>query len=88
MVVERGVRIGNRGFGFALDPEYFADMPQLGRVIVEDRVEVGANSTIDRGGGPDTVIGAGTKIDNLVQIGHNVQMGRGCVLVAQSGIGR
>ena len=56
------------------------------RVIVEDDVEIGANTTIDRGAGPDTVIGAGTKIDNLVQIGHNVQVGRGCILVAQVGI--
>ncbi len=81
-----GVRIGNRGFGFALDPGGFVDVPQLGRVIVEDGVEIGANATIDRGAGPDTVIGAGSKIDNLVQIGHNVQTGRACVLVALSGI--
>ncbi len=81
-----GVRIGNRGFGFALDPEGFVDVPQLGRVIVGDGVEIGANATIDRGAGPDTVIGAGSKIDNLVQIGHNVQTGRACVLVALSGI--
>ncbi|RMD62592.1 MAG: UDP-3-O-(3-hydroxymyristoyl)glucosamine N-acyltransferase [Alphaproteobacteria bacterium] len=81
-----GVRIGNRGFGFAMDPDGYVDVPQLGRVIVEDDVEIGANSTIDRGAGPDTVIGAGCKIDNLVQIGHNVRLGRGCVLVAQSGI--
>ncbi len=84
--IHAGVCIGNRGFGFAMDPEGFVDVPQLGRVIVEDNVEIGANSTIDRGAGPDTVIGAGCKIDNLVQIGHNVQLGRGCVLVAQSGI--
>src|SRR3546814_4355231 len=58
----------------------------LGRVIVGDGVEIGANTTIDRGAGPDTVIGAGAKIDNLVQIGHNVRIGRGCVLVAQSGV--
>lgn len=81
-----GVCIGNRGFGFAMDPGGYLDVPQLGRVIIEDDVEVGANSTIDRGAGPDTVIGAGSKIDNLVQIGHNVRLGRGCVLVAQSGI--
>lgn len=81
-----GVCIGNRGFGFAMDPSGYLDVPQLGRVIIEDDVEVGANSTIDRGAGPDTVIGAGSKIDNLVQIGHNVRLGRGCVLVAQSGI--
>jgi UDP-3-O-[3-hydroxymyristoyl] glucosamine N-acyltransferase len=81
-----GVRIGNRGFGFTLDPDGYLDVPQLGRVIIGDDVEVGANSTIDRGAGPDTVIGAGSKIDNLVQIGHNVQIGQGCVLVAQSGV--
>lgn len=81
-----GVRIGQEGFGFALDPAGYVKVPQLGRVIIGDDVEVGANSTIDRGAGPDTVIGAGTMIDNLVQIGHNVQVGRGCVLVAQSGI--
>ena len=81
-----GVRIGQDGFGFALDPERFVKVPQLGRVIIGDDVEIGANTTIDRGAGPDTVIGAGTMIDNLVQIGHNVQIGRGCVLVSQVGI--
>lgn len=81
-----GVCIGNRGFGFAMEAEGFTDVPQLGRVLIEDDVEVGANSTIDRGAGPDTVIGAGSKIDNLIQIGHNVRLGRGCVLVAQSGV--
>jgi UDP-3-O-[3-hydroxymyristoyl] glucosamine N-acyltransferase len=81
-----GARIGQDGFGFAIDPRGYIKVPQLGRVIVEDDVEIGANTTIDRGTGPDTVIGAGTMIDNLVQIGHNVQVGRGCVLVAQSGI--
>lgn len=84
--IHAGVCIGNRGFGFAMDPEGFIDVPQLGRVIIEDDVEVGANSTIDRGAGPDTVIGAGSKIDNLVQIGHNVRLGQGCVIVAQSGV--
>jgi UDP-3-O-[3-hydroxymyristoyl] glucosamine N-acyltransferase len=84
--IHAGVRIGTRGFGFTLDPDGYLDVPQLGRVIIEDGVEVGANSTIDRGAGPDTVIGAGSKIDNLVQIGHNVRLGRGCVLVGQSGI--
>jgi UDP-3-O-[3-hydroxymyristoyl] glucosamine N-acyltransferase len=81
-----GVCLGNRGFGFAMGPQGHLDVPQLGRVIVEDDVEIGANSTVDRGAGPDTVIGAGSKIDNLVQIGHNVRLGRGCVLVAQSGV--
>ena len=81
-----GVCLGQDGFGFALDPNGFVKVPQLGRVVIEDDVEVGANTTIDRGAGPDTVIGAGTMIDNLVQIAHNVQVGRGCVLIAQSGI--
>ena len=81
-----GVRIGQDGFGFAMDSKGAVKVPQLGRVIIGDDVEIGANSTVDRGAGPDTVIGAGTMIDNLVQIGHNVQIGRGCVLVAQVGI--
>jgi UDP-3-O-[3-hydroxymyristoyl] glucosamine N-acyltransferase len=81
-----GARIGQDGFGFASGPAGHLRIPQLGRVIIHDDVEVGANSTIDRGAGPDTVIGAGCMIDNLVQIGHNVQMGRGCVIVAQVGI--
>jgi UDP-3-O-[3-hydroxymyristoyl] glucosamine N-acyltransferase len=81
-----GARIGQDGFGFAMGPGGHLKVPQLGRVIVEDDVEIGANTTIDRGAGPDTVIGAGTKIDNLVQIGHNVRLGPGCVIVAQVGI--
>lgn len=81
-----GVRVGQDGFGFAIDPAGHVKVPQLGRVIIGDHVEIGANSTIDRGAGPDTVIGSGTWIDNLVQIGHNVKIGRGCVLVAQSGV--
>lgn len=85
-LIHAGARLGNRGFGFALDPQGYVDVPQLGRVIVGDGVEIGANATIDRGAGPDTVIGDGCKIDNLVQLGHNVRLGRGCVLVAQSGV--
>ncbi|MCB1721485.1 MAG: UDP-3-O-(3-hydroxymyristoyl)glucosamine N-acyltransferase [Rhodospirillales bacterium] len=81
-----GVRVGQDGFGFAIDPKGHVKVPQLGRVIIEDHVEIGANTTIDRGAGPDTVIGQGTWIDNLVQIGHNVQIGQGCVIVAQVGI--
>ena len=81
-----GVRIGQEGFSFATTKTGFLSIPQLGRVIVEDDVEVGANTTIDRGSTRDTVIGAGTRIDNLVQIGHNVQLGRCCVIVAQVGI--
>jgi UDP-3-O-[3-hydroxymyristoyl] glucosamine N-acyltransferase len=86
VLIHPGVRIGQRGFGFTMDPEGFIKVPQLGRVIVEDEVEIGANSTIDRGAGPDTVIGKGSMIDNLVQIGHNVEMGEGCVIVSQAGI--
>jgi UDP-3-O-[3-hydroxymyristoyl] glucosamine N-acyltransferase len=81
-----GARIGQEGFGFAATPEGFRSVPQLGRVMIEDDVEIGANSTIDRGSLHDTVIRAGTRIDNLVQIGHNVQLGRACVIVAQVGI--
>lgn len=81
-----GAVIGRPGFGFAIDPAGYVSVPQLGRVIIGDHVHVGANSTIDRGAGPDTVIGEGTRIDNLVQIGHNVQIGRQCILVAQSGV--
>jgi UDP-3-O-[3-hydroxymyristoyl] glucosamine N-acyltransferase len=81
-----GVRIGQDGFGFAMGPQGHLKVPQLGRVVIGDDVEIGANTTIDRGAGPDTVIGAGCMIDNLVQIGHNVQLGRGCVIVAQVGI--
>lgn len=81
-----GVRIGQDGFGFAIDPAGHVKVPQLGRVVIGDHVEIGANSCIDRGAGPDTVIGPGTWIDNLVQIGHNVQIGRGCVIVAQAGV--
>lgn len=81
-----GVRVGQDGFGFAIDPAGHVKVPQLGRVIIGDHVEIGANTTIDRGAGPDTVIGSGTWIDNLVQIGHNVEIGRGCIIVAQVGI--
>lgn len=81
-----GSRIGQEGFGFAVTDEGYLTVPQLGRVVIEDDVEVGANSTIDRGSLHDTTIGAGTRIDNLVQIGHNVRLGRGCVVVAQVGI--
>lgn len=86
VVIYPGVRIGQDGFGFAMDAGGHVRVPQLGRVIVEDDVEIGANTTIDRGAGPDTVIGRGSMIDNLVQIGHNVTLGQGCVIVAQAGI--
>jgi UDP-3-O-[3-hydroxymyristoyl] glucosamine N-acyltransferase len=81
-----GARIGQEGFSFAPTKTGFLSIPQLGRVIVEDDVEVGANTTIDRGSTGNTVIGTGTRIDNLVQIRHNVRLGRCCVIVAQVGI--
>lgn len=81
-----GARIGQDGFGFHPDPEGHLRVPQLGRVLIRDDVEIGANTTIDRGASADTVIGAGCMIDNLVQIAHNVELGKGCVLVAQVGI--
>ncbi len=86
VTVYPGARIGQDGFGFVPERTGFVKIPQNGRVIIGDRVEVGANATIDRGAGPDTVIGAGTMIDNLVQIGHNVVLGKNCVLVSQTGI--
>ena len=85
-VLHPGVRIGQPGFGFAPDPRAPVKIPQLGRVIIGDDVDIGANTTIDRGSGHDTMIGSGTMIDNLVQIGHNVVVGRGCILVSQVGI--
>lgn len=81
-----GVRIGQDGFGYVPGPAGLEKMPQLGRVIIQDDVEIGANTTIDRGALSDTVIGEGTKIDNLVQIAHNVRIGRFCVIAAHCGI--
>ena len=86
VVLHPGVRIGQAGFGFAPDPRGPIKVPQLGRVLIGDDVDIGANSTIDRGSGHDTVIGSGSMIDNLVQIGHNVVLGRCCVLAGQVGI--
>ena len=85
-IIHSGVRIGQDGFGFAPTAKGLMKVPQLGRVVIGDDVEIGANTCIDRGAGPDTVIGNGTKIDNLVQIGHNVQIGNHAVIVAQVGI--
>ncbi len=86
VVLHPGVRIGQDGFGFALGARGHQKVPQLGRVIVQDDVEIGANCTLDRGATRDTIVGEGTKIDNLVQIGHNAVVGRHCVIVAQTGI--
>jgi len=86
VVILPGAQIGQPGFGFASSGAGHAKIPQLGRVIVQDRAEIGAATAIDRGALGDTVIGEGAKIDNLVQIGHNVQIGRHCILVSQVGI--
>jgi len=86
VVILPGAQIGQPGFGFASGATGHTKIPQIGRVIVQDKVEIGACTTIDRGAIGDTVIGEGTKIDNLVQIGHNNRIGRHCVIVAQVGI--
>ncbi len=86
VIIHPGVRIGQDGFGFAMSPRGHLKVPQIGRVIVQNDVEIGANTTIDRGANRDTVIGEGTKVDNLVQIAHNVTIGRHCVIVSQVGI--
>lgn len=86
VIIAPGACIGQPGFGFHMDESGHISVPQLGRVIIEDGVEIGANTTIDRGSASDTVIGAGSRIDNLVQIAHNVKLGRGCVIVSQVGI--
>jgi UDP-3-O-[3-hydroxymyristoyl] glucosamine N-acyltransferase len=86
VIIHPGCRIGQDGFGFLLGARGHQKIPQVGRVIVQDDVEIGAGTTIDRGGIRDTIIGEGTKIDNLVQIGHNVVIGRNCIIVAQTGL--
>lgn len=86
VVIYPGARIGQAGFGFAMDGQGFVTVPQLGRVVIEDHVEIGANTTVDRGSLRDTIIGRGARLDNLVMIGHNVEVGPGSILVAQVGI--
>ncbi len=86
VIIHPGCRIGQDGFGYVMGRTGHIKVPQLGRVIIQDDVEIGAGTSIDRGANRDTVIGEGTKIDNLVQIGHNVAIGRHCVLVAQTGL--
>lgn len=86
VIIHRGVHIGQDGFGFALGKNGHYKVPQLGRVLIEDDVEIGSGTCIDRGSAQDTIIGSGTKIDNLVQIGHNVVIGRDCIIVAQAAI--
>ena len=84
--IQSGARIGSDGFGYVFRDGAHESIPHVGRCVLGNDVDVGANSTIDRGSVDDTVIGAGTKIDNLVQIGHNVRMGRLCLIMAHVGI--
>lgn len=86
VVLQPGVIIGAEGFGFQMGRLGHKKIPQLGRVIIQDRVEIGANSTLDRGTLGDTTIGEGSKIDNLVQVGHNCRIGRNCVISGMSGL--
>jgi UDP-3-O-[3-hydroxymyristoyl] glucosamine N-acyltransferase len=86
VIIHPGARLGQDGFGYAPGARGYLKTPQLGRVIIQDDVEIGANTTIDRGATRDTIIGEGSKIDNLVQIGHNVVIGRFCAIVAQTGV--
>ena len=87
VIIHSGAVIGSDGFGFVRDGEVYRKIPQIGDVVIEDDVEIGANVTIDRATTGTTFVGRGTKIDNLVQIGHNVAIGENCILVAQVGIG-
>ena len=86
VVIHPGCHIGQDGFGYVSDGNGHIKIPQIGRVIIHDDVEIGSGTKIDRGGMRDTVIGEGTKIDNLCQIGHNCVVGRHCIIVAQSGL--
>lgn len=86
VIIHSGARIGQDGYGYIAGSRGQEKIPQIGRVIVQDDVEIGTNTTIDRGGIRDTVIGEGSKIDNLVQIGHNVCIGRHCLLAGQVGV--
>jgi UDP-3-O-[3-hydroxymyristoyl] glucosamine N-acyltransferase len=86
VVIHPGCNIGQDGFGYVSSGEGHVKIPQLGRVVIHNDVEIGSGTRIDRGGMRDTVIGEGTKIDNLCQIGHNCVVGRHCIIVAQSGL--
>ena len=87
VIIHSGAVIGSDGFGFVKDGEVYRKIPQVGNVVIEDDVEIGANVTIDRATTGTTCVGRGTKIDNLVQIGHNVVVKDNCIIVAQVGIG-
>ncbi len=86
VTIHPGCRVGQDGFGFLPGAKGHAKIPQIGRVVIQDDVEIGAGSTVDRGALGDTFIGEGTKIDNLVQVGHNVSIGRHCLIAGQAGI--
>lgn len=86
VTIHGGARIGQDGFGFVFGEKGPERVPQLGRVIIQDDVEIGANTTVDRGALDDTIIGEATKIDNLVQVAHNVKIGRGCVIAGHCGL--
>ena len=87
VILHAGVVIGADGFGYVKDENgEYIKFPQIGTVVIEDNVEIGANTCIDRGALGETRIGEGTKIDNLVQVGHNVSIGKRCVIAAQTGI--
>ena len=85
-IIYPGVVIGADGFGYERDGDAYLKIPQLGNVRIGNNVEIGANSTVDRGALHDTVINDGVKIDNLVQVGHNVEIGKHTVISAQSGV--
>lgn len=84
--IKAGAKIGNQGFGFYMDTKGHVDLPQTGKVLIGNNVQIGANTTIDRGSQKDTTIGNGCRIDNLVQIAHNVEIGDNSVIVSQAGI--
>jgi UDP-3-O-[3-hydroxymyristoyl] glucosamine N-acyltransferase len=86
VIVHAGARLGSDGFGYVFRGNRHEKIPHVGRCVIEDDVEIGANTTIDRGSIDDTVIGAGTKIDNLVHVAHNCRIGRLCLIMAQVGI--
>jgi UDP-3-O-[3-hydroxymyristoyl] glucosamine N-acyltransferase len=86
VILHAGVRLGADGFGYAFANGLFNKIPQVGRCIIEDDVEMGANTCVDRGSIGDTVVGRGTKLDNLVQVGHNVRIGQSCALAGQVGV--
>lgn len=86
VILHSGVSIGTDGFGYVRDKNEYIKFPQIGKVIIEDNVEIGANSCVDRGALGETRIGEGTKIDNLVQVAHNVTIGKRVIIAAQTGI--